>query len=111
MTESRPPINATVWAVRGGVVLACFTAVVDAEGRILRTNLGEAPDHDDVPDRDQEVRERLRRRYGAGLDVRIVRDGGAGYARFRRDLAAQRRPRAPRRRSPPSQPGQRPVSA
>lgn len=99
MTTTDPPSIATVWGIRRGVVLVCFTAQVDARGRILRTSLGEPADHDPVPDRDQEVRVRLRQRYGPGLEVRVILDGGAGYARFQQDLAAQRLPAPPPRRS------------
>jgi hypothetical protein len=89
------------------VVLVCFTALVDAHGYILRTYLGEPSDHDAVPDRDQEVRSRLHRRYGSDLELRLIQDDGASYASFRQDLAAQRQPTPPpasaRRRRPRQQ--------
>jgi hypothetical protein len=94
---AEPPL-ATVWGIRDGMVLCCFRAAVDAEGRIRRTLLGEREDRYEVEDRDQEVTARLRLRYGAELELRIIPDGGAGFADFQQALADRVRPIV----SPPS---------
>lgn len=95
MTEPSAPGLGTVWGVRAGAVLCCFRADLDAAGRIVRTTIGESDDHTPVPDRDQEVRARMRRRYGADLELHVFADGGASFAAFRRALSDHRPPVLP----------------
>lgn len=94
-TVASSPQIGTVWGLRQGVVLCCFRAWLAPDGRILRTTLGEADDHVPAADRDTEIAERLRRRYGADLDLRVIADGGASFERFQDDLRQQRRPTPP----------------
>jgi hypothetical protein len=97
---------ATVWGIRDGVVLCCFRAAVDGEGRIRRTLLGEREDRYAVEDRNQEVAARLRLRYGVNLELRIIPDGGASFADFQQALADRVRPIVPPAAPPATPSGQ-----
>src|SRR5258708_708770 len=93
--ESGTTSIGTVWGLREGVVLCCFRAVLAADGRILRTALGEAEDDRPTDDRDREIGERLRRRYGPDLDLRVVNDAGVSYTAFVDAVRGVRRPIPP----------------
>src|SRR5690349_19314827 len=92
--------EATVWGLRNGVVLCCFRATVDRAGRIARTTLGEREDHTATADRDGELTARLRHRYGADLELRVIIDDGAGFTAFQQALADHIRPAPPPRPTP-----------
>ncbi len=100
MAEAPPTYTATVWGIQQTVVLLCFRAEVDEAGHIIRTSLGDREDWADVPDRHQEVCDRLRQRYGADLVLQVTVDGGAGFRRFQGERAGQ----PPRSAPPPPRP-------
>lgn len=104
-TETDVTQIGTVWGLREGVVLCCFRAVLAADGRILRTMLGETEDHQPADNRDFEIAARLRRRYGDDLDLRVVADGGRSYDQFLDAVRHQRRPVPPAATPPPAAPG------
>ena len=93
---------ATLWGLRGDLVLVCFRVTVDADGRVVATTMVDLHDLNGQPDCDQLVRARLAERYGPETRCYLALDGGAGFAQFQREIQQGREPRLPQRMSPSS---------
>ena len=93
-----------LWGLRGEQVLVCFRVTVDASGRVVAVTMVDLHDLNGRPDCDEAVRLRLRERYGEELEVLVVRDGGASFEEFQRDLRQGQEP-SPHRQIQAEPPG------
>ncbi len=76
--------NATLWALLGPTVVACFQVQADAVGTITATAVQEFNQLPAPAGFDAALCQALQERYGEHAQLIVVLDGGAGFEQFRR---------------------------
>ncbi len=87
--------NATLWALLGSTVVACFQVQADAAGTITTTAVQEFNRLPAPAGFDAAVCQALQERYGDQAQLIVVLDGGAGFEQFRRGTGVPPQPSPP----------------
>jgi hypothetical protein len=95
--------NATLWVMRGPLVMACLRVSTDAAGQVSAASVSELDQGNTTADFDAVLRRKLSERYGETSRLRSSPDAGAGFERFQRERAAGRVPTPPGRPVQPEQ--------
>ncbi len=95
--------NATLWALLGPMVVACFQVQADAAGTITTTAVQEFNRLQAPTGFDAAACQALQARYGDQAQLIVVLDGGIGFEQFRRGsgVPPQPSPSAAREEQPP----------
>lgn len=102
MAASQLDYNATLWVMRGPLVMVCFRVQTVAGGQVTAASVAGFVQPYARTGFDQVLRGKLRQLYGERCDIRVHVDGCAGYQRFRRGLGPDRS-RTPQGPEPPQQ--------
>jgi hypothetical protein len=95
MAEAGSPYNGTLWAVGSPREITCFRVQVDDTGQVVTTSVHDLNRASGGADFDGTLRHKLTERYGDGIAITVVADGGAGYDYFRQEVTAGQYPVPP----------------